>query len=210
MQRDTDSVTDAVEGTIGEQILHILEGTDVDVSSPGKSKRSGPFLLVDLGTAVNYLRGRRAGTSMIGEAASELTSSTDMETANSGRGRLSKLLVIGVVLGLAYLVRNRTRQTDDAAEETAAEAESLAERAAATIQQRGEMAATRIEEGSEAVAERLEERGVEAAATIEDTGDTIDETQDTLDDMESDIESDVEDTVDDATDEPGSGDALDE
>jgi hypothetical protein len=198
-----EAVADAVEGTVGEQLVQVVQSED-----PDESGLIRPFVVIDLRSALRAVRRRDAslpGVDEATEAASELAPSsaeqTDSEPSGGGRSRLRALFVAGVVVGLGYALRRRAGEAsvdespEEAAEEAAEGTRTIAERAATTIQQRGEMAASRIEEGSGAIAERIEEGGDEAAEQIKESGEQLDE-----------VESEAEEKVAEAGDEQ-SGDA---
>lgn len=195
-----ETVEEALDGTLGEQLVQVIQADDPDGSGAIR-----PFLVIDLRRALQTVREIDTpvpGIDQAAEAASELagdddnqsksSSQSESEQEPSGRGLLSKLFVLGVVVGIGYALRKRRsgRSVDEAAEEAAEETQTIAERAASTVQRRGEVAASRIEEGTGAIAERIEETGEESAQQIQESGEQIDE-----------VESRAEEKIEDGTSE---------
>lgn len=221
LTRDTqpldDAVEDAVQGTVGEELIRVVQSDD-----PDEAGLIRPFVVIDLRRALRAVRQRDASLPAVGEAAdaaSELASTTDGQSESGsaddsgggGRGLLPSLFVAGVVVGLGYALRRRRSgrspedATEEAAEDAAEETRTIAERAASTIQQRGEMAATRIEAGTGAVAERIEERGDEVAGQIEESEEQLEEVESTAEEKVDEASSDAEE-VGQGDEEPSSTD----
>lgn len=179
------------------------------------------FLLVDLGAAVNYLRGRR-GSSGATQALSklvsesELTSEPELESESgagdeSGRGILSRLFLVGVIIGLGYVLRKRSgsvsqtvsEATDRAREfadetelrsgEMAGRTEVVTEEAADRIEETGETvadeAADQVRETGEMAGDRVQESGEMAADEIEEVAEKTEEAEEKAEDMGSEIEA---------------------
>lgn len=188
-----------MEGTVGEQLIHVFRAEQAEGNGVLR-----PFLLVDLRPLFRYLRRGEREVPAIGEAATELARSADVEQqSDGGGGTLSKLFLLGIVVGLGYALRSRSRSrggsVDETAQRTAEEAETLADRAANTIQRRGEVAATRIEEGSEALAERIETTGEQTAEQIGEAGERIEDVESEAEERMEDVQEDAEETADEMT-----------
>jgi paraquat-inducible protein B len=217
LKRDSEAldetVEEAVEGTVGEQLVRVIEARD-----EGEGGMIRPFLVIDLRSAVGKLRqsersvpGLDEATDAASELASE-TKGTEQSQQDTGRGLLSSLFVAGVIIGLGYAMRKRggstqtspQEKTERTAQEAAQQTESLAERAANTIQQRGEVAASRIEESTQAIAGRIEEGGQQTAEQIDRGGqqaaEKMDQTSDQLDQVESQAQEKAQNTKEKAQD----------
>ena len=205
-----DAVEDAVEGTVGEQLVQVIQS-----DNPDESGMIRPFVVIDLRNALKKVRRSDAtvpGIDEAAQAASDLAaegeSGTETDQQSSGRSRLPRLLVAGVVLGVGYALRNRrqsgsgsgTPSVNEAAEEAAGETQSIAEKAASAIQQRGEVAASRIEEGSDAIAERIEEKGEMTAEQLEETGEQLDEAESEAEQTVEDAKAEAEEKADEMSD----------
>lgn len=203
-----DAVEDAVEGTVGEQLVQVIQS-----DNPDDSGMIRPFVVIDLRNALKKVRRSDApvpGIDEAAQAASDLAaegeSGTETGQQSSGRSRLPRLLVAGVVLGVGYALRNRrqsgsgTPSVNEAAEEAAGETQSIAEKAASAIQQRGEVAASRIEEGSDAIAERIEEKGEMTAEQLEETGEQLDEAETEAEEKVEDAKAEAEEKADEMSD----------
>lgn len=209
LRPDAETVERTIEGTRLENVVQVLGPESAEETEEsgrrwlpsrgvlsrdggGSSESRGPYLLIDLGAIAGRLRGT-ARSADVGETAAELAPEPgdDEDAESSGRGLLSKLLLVGVVAAIALVLRRRSGGVEDP-EETA---ESLAQRAASTIQQRGELAAERIEEGSQTVAERIEERGdqvSEAAQTVETVEERATETVEDVQEGAAEVAEDVQ------------------
>ena len=182
-----------------------LEDAETSGSSgSGSGKLARTFLLIDLGAAIGYLLGDRGSRSDGTEAIAEMVPESTIESGteiqiedqqSGGRSTLSKLFLLGAVVGLGYVLRTRMDSmdqivdqaterartvTDDAAMrsgEAAGRTETMAQEAADTIEETGEMAAERIQEGSEMAAERVEEGGEQAADQMQGAGETVEEAE---------------------------------
>jgi hypothetical protein len=185
----------SMERSVREPLVRALRVAMED----GESRSSGSgtrglartFLLIDLGALVGYLFGNRGSNGggaealaqMVPEQAVETTASMETEQDSGGRGILSKLFLLGAVVGLGYVLRTRMGSMDRVVEEatdraqtvtdegvmrmgeTAGRTEVAADEAADTIEEAGEMAAERVEETGEMAADQMESAGetVEAA-----------------------------------------------
>lgn len=209
LRPDAETVERTIEGTRLENVVHVLGRESAGESEasgrqwlPGRNVLSrggeetsgptGPYLLIDLGAIAGRLRGTARSTD-VGETAADIAPEPgdDGDAESSGRGLLPKLLLVGVAVGIALALRQRSGGVEDP-EETA---ESLAQRAASTIQQRGELAAERIEEGSQTVAERIEERGdhvSETAQTVETVEERATETVEDVQEGAAEVAEDVQ------------------
>jgi hypothetical protein len=174
------------------------------------------FLLVDLGAAMNYLRGRR-GSSEATEALTEMVSEPELtetggesNSGGQGRGTLSKLFLVGMVVGLGYMLRKRSgsvgqtvSQATDRAREVADETELRSGEMAGRTETVTEKAADRIEETGETVADeaadRVRESGEMAADSVQESGEmAADEIEGAAEKTEE-AEEKAEDAADEAT-----------
>ncbi|WP_433623589.1 hypothetical protein [Halomicrococcus sp. NG-SE-24] len=207
------SVVDAVP----ESVFRILEvATEGDELEDGETVRA--FLLVDIGQAVRYFLGRDSRTSNVAEKTVEKalearsdeatvsTSPTQETRERQSGGTLSKLLLVGVVVGLAYLLKSRSGSVDEAVGKTTEQLHSVADKtavrsgevaqrteavvgqAAEGIQETGEMAADQVETGTEEAADRVRESGETAADQVQEGGQTaadqIDEAAETAEETQ--------------------------
>lgn len=207
---DAETVERTIEGTVFENFVKVFGSDTTDdegrrwlpgrgtlpAGSGGSSEGglSGPFLLVDLGAIVDSFRG--SGAADVGESAAEIA--TDPDEGTSGRSTLTKIVVVGTALGVAYALSSRVRSVDEPVDET----ESIARKAANTIQQRGELAADRLEEGSRTVAQRIDEgtdrttdRVDEATETVETVEEKASETVEDVEEGASELAEDVEENA---------------
>lgn len=182
----------------------IVRAVDVvlEESESGGSAESGgrsmvrPFLVVDLGVVLDSLRGNRGGATEAIEHTVEETAQTRASEGQrgSGRGMLSKLFLVGAIVGLGYMMRKRsgsvgqtvTKATDRAREiadqteirsgEVAQRTEAVTGQAADKIEQQGETvadeAADRVRESGEMAADRVQEGGEMASDEIEGAAET--------------------------------------
>lgn len=189
-----ESTQDTESGPLMQVLKVAMEEAGSDASSASRGdKIARAFLVIDVGAAANrLLRGRGAPT----EAAEALVESDmDVETdeGGGGRGTLSRLFLLGVVVGLGYVLRSRsgsgsvgevvdsaTERAQTVADETARRSGEIAQRTTAVtgqvadrIEQTGEMAADRIEEGGETAADSIQESGEMATGQIEEATETV-------------------------------------
>lgn len=207
----TKSMEGAVREPIKGAVKEAMEEAEAERSSnAGRRRVPRTLVLVGLGAAIGYvLRGRGMGFlgpfgSTAGrEESPPATVTTRPEptkpaeesdtAADAGRGIVSKLLMVGAIVALGYLLRTRTdsidqlttsvkqktgmmadetaEYTEDVAEETEAMTEEVADRVAAG----GETVAERIERGSEEMASEIEASGEGAAEQLEETGEQAEE-----------------------------------
>lgn len=195
--------------------MALEEAEDGRSSGSAGREMARTFLVVDLGAVVGYLFGDRKSMSGAVETLAEVapeqdvegTSEQDVEVASEratemapepgtddgggGRGVLSKLFLLGVVVGLGYAARTRMGSGDKLVDKATDRARSVADEAAMRsgeaagrtetvtgeaaerIEESGEMAAERIQEGSEMAAERVQEGGEQAADQMEEAGETV-------------------------------------
>jgi hypothetical protein len=184
------------------------------------------FLLVDLGAAMNYLRGRR-GSSEAAEALTEMvsepgsTSGLELQSESDGRGgggrgTLSKLFLVGMVVGLGYVLRQRSgsvgqtvsqateraRSVADRTErrsgEMAGRTEAATEKAADRIEETGEtvadQAADRVRESGEMAADRVQESGEMAADEIEGAAEKTEEAEEQAEEKADEVGSENEES----------------
>lgn len=174
----------------------VLEEAESGQSS-GSRDRSilRPLLVVDLREAIRHLRGGREGATEAIEQTAEEALSTEMTgdrrgsggsgrsdgSQGSGRGTLSKLFLVGVVVGLGYVMRKRSGSVGEAVTEATERVRGVADE---TERRSGEMAgrteaaageaADRIEQTGETVADeaadRVRESGQMAADSVQETG----------------------------------------
>ncbi|UPW01117.1 hypothetical protein M0R88_03205 [Halorussus gelatinilyticus] len=226
------AMDDGARGQIVRAVKMAIQDGDGMSADSREGEIVRTFLLVDLGAAMNYLRGRR-GSSEATEALTELAPEADLESDGSsgGRGMLSRLFLLGVVVGLGYAMSKRSesvgetvgRATDRVREvadqtairsgEAAQRTEAVAGEAADRIEEGSEMAAERVQEGGEAAAEQVRERGEMAADSVQEGGEEVSEDMeraaDTAEDAEEKVE-DAESSVSDAADEAMPDDGEDD
>lgn len=190
-QTSGETESNSMQETLREPVMRAfrvaMEESDAErstASRDGKIVRS--FLLVDVGAALDYLRGRRRGGGTGSEAAETLTEMVpEPETDDGGRGILSRVFLLGLVVGVGYVLRRRTgaggRGVEEAADragsvadetagtagEAADQTTAVAEKVAERIQRGGEMTADRIQAGSEQLADTIQRQGGEAAGHVE-------------------------------------------
>lgn len=209
LQPDAETVERTIEGTILENFVHVFGSDSTDESGrgwlpdreslsfgaggSGSRGLNGPFLLVDLGAFLESIRGT-ARSSDVGETAAEIAGErgTDDE-GSSGRGTLTKVLLVGAALGAAYAASSRLRSVDEPTDE----AENIAQKAASTIQQRGELAADRIEEGSQSLADRIEEGADRTTDTVDVASETAEDVKEDASDTAGDVREEVSGTAED-------------
>lgn len=203
-----ESMRDTESGPLMQVLKVAIEESGMGTSSASRGdKIARAFLVIDVGAAANrVLRGRGAPS----EAAElvEPALNIEAEEGGQGRGTLSKLFLLGVVVGLGYVLRSRsesgsvgevvdtaTERAQTVADETARRSGELAQRTTAVtgqvadrIEQTGETAAERVEETGEMAADRIEESGEMAADTIQEGGEAatgqIEEATETVEEME--------------------------
>ncbi|WP_440005490.1 hypothetical protein [Halomicrococcus sp. SG-WS-1] len=191
----TESAVDAVPESVLRTLKVAMEESESGETRNGKIVRT--FLLVDVGEAVRYLRGRNGKTSEVAEktvekaidaGSDETTTSTSPAQESQGRGMLSRLLLVGAVVGLGYLLKSRSGPVDEAVSKTTEQLHSVADKtavrsgevaqrteavvgqAAEGIQETGEMAADQVETGTEEAADRVRESGETAADQVQEGG----------------------------------------
>lgn len=186
---ESNSMKDAVGRPVMQAIRMAREESDAmrsTESQDGKIVRS--FLLIDVGAALDYFRSRRGGrgaTSEATEALTEMVPEPEVEEESGGRGILSRMFVLGLVVGVGYMLRRRsgsggqvtgkvTERAESVADETVDSTHEAAERTSSVtgmvaerLQQGGEMAADRIQMGSERLADTIQQEGGEAAGRVE-------------------------------------------
>lgn len=208
-----ESAVDAVPESVLRTLKVAMEESESGETRNGKIVRT--FLLVDVGEAVRYLRGRNGRTSEVAEktvekaidaGSDETTTSTSPAQESQGRGMLSRLLLVGVVVGLGYLLKSRSGSVDEAVSKTTEQLHSVADKtavrsgevaqrteavvgqAAEGIQETGEMAADQVETGTEEAADRVRESGETAADQVQEGGQTaadqIDEAAETAEETQ--------------------------
>lgn len=209
----TESAVDAVPESVLRTLKVAMEESESGETRNGKIVRT--FLLVDVGEAVRYLRGRNGKTSEVAEktvekaidaGSDETTTSTSPAQESQGRGMLSRLLLVGAVVGLGYLLKSRSGPVDEAVSKTTEQLHSVADKtavrsgevaqrteavvgqAAEGIQETGEMAADQVETGTEEAADRVRESGETAADQVQEGGqkaaDQIDEAAETAEETQ--------------------------
>lgn len=143
-----------------------------------------PFLLVDLRAALNSVRKRRGGTVDAVENRVEETLQTGTsfgerdrgkggrERDEGGRGALSKMFLVGALVGIGYMMRKRPEAVRKVVTRVTNRARSVAEQ---TEMRSGEIA-QQTERTSDDVADQIEESGEtvadEAADQVREVGET--------------------------------------
>ena len=196
------------------QVLKVaIEESGMSASGASSASRGDKiaraFLVIDVGAAAKrILRGRGAPTEAAELVEPALDIDVEAEKGSQGRGTLSRLFLLGVVVGLGYVLRSRsesgsvgevvdtaTERAQAVADETARRSGEIAQRTTAVtgqvadrIEQTGETAAERVEETGEMAADRIEETGEMAADTIQEGGETatdqIEEATETVEELE--------------------------
>jgi hypothetical protein len=198
LTQDTEETSErSMEGTVREPVVRAFRMAleDAEMGGASGSKGSGlarTFLLIDLGAAVGYLLGNRGSKSgnagaiaeMVSEPASQSRTEIGTEQQSGGRSTLSKLFLLGAVVGIGYVLRTRMGSMDRAIDEATERARTVADE---TAMRSGEIAgrtetvsretADRLEGTSETAAERVEEAGEMAADEIEKAGETVEEAE---------------------------------
>ncbi|WP_227380467.1 hypothetical protein [Haladaptatus halobius] len=155
------------------------------------------FLLVDIDQAIRYLLRNDEVTSNVTEMivkqildteSKETTSSVQSGQQSQGRGKFSKLLLVGAVVGLGYVLKSKSKSMNKVVSKTTNQAHSIAdkiakrsgemahqteaitEHAAQRIQERGETAADQVEAGTKEAAEQVDKRGEMAADQVQKSG----------------------------------------
>ncbi|NHN59737.1 MULTISPECIES: hypothetical protein [Halorussus] len=233
----TELTDDGARGSI-LRVVELVEETDSDGEGRAVARSLGrPFLLVDLKAVLDYVRGNRGKTTEIAEGHVEEAIQTATDDGgrrrdesrgrdggeSDGRGALSKLFLLGAVVGLGYVLRKRSdsvgqavsQATDRAREvadetamrsgEAAQRTEAVAGEAADRIEESGEMAADRVQEGSETAAEQVREGGEMAADRVEEGGEKVSDDIEGAADTAEDAESTAEDKADEMSSD-GNGD----
>lgn len=189
---------ESMQETEGGPLMQVLkvaiEESGMGASSASRGdKIARAFLVIDVGAAANrILRGRGAPTEAV-ETLVEPATDIEAEEGSQGRGTLSRLFLLGVVVGLGYVLRSRsesvgevvdtaTERAQTVADETARRSGEIAQRTTAVtgqvadrIEESGEMAADRIEEGGEKAADTIQESGEAATGQIEEATETVEE-----------------------------------
>lgn len=220
-----EKMAQSVEGIMSEPLTETLE--DV-VEETGKEQSVASFgdgtvqllLLVDLKSALNYLRETRSEAREMGEM-SEMSETIDIDTSTStqqksggskGRGTLTRLFLVGAVVGLGYVLRRRMGSVDEVVTEASDRAQSVAERtsertsefaeqttavtdeAANTVEESSEQVADQIESGGEAAADQIESTGETAADEVDSSGDaTAERVEEVSEEMEERADEDADD-----------------
>lgn len=204
----TNDASGSMMETMREPLLRTLE-TALEESGTGSDGSRGgiarTFLLIDLGAALGYLRGRRSASEVVEtftapNDGSETKGMRDAispttEAESGGRSARSTLLLAGLVVGLTYLLRSRSASVDRAvgtvtgrarsvadtaarrSGEAAQRTESAADEAADRIEQTGEAAAEQVREGGETAADRVQESGEMAEERIDEAADAAEEVE---------------------------------
>ncbi len=187
------SITDADPESFVRILKVPMEENESEGAQNGKIVRA--FLLVDIGQAIKYLFGSGGTTSEVAERTvekvldtetDEATTSARVNQKSQGRGVLSKLLLVGVVVGLGYLLKSRSESTGEVVSKTTDRARSLADetarrsgevaqrteavtgQVAERIQEKGETAADQVETGTKEAADQVEEGGEMAADQVQE------------------------------------------
>lgn len=164
-----------------------------------------PFVLVDFGPVVDGLFDDEASTaeSVRREAESVLGSTNTGDRGRApargerggGGSTLPRLLLLGVVVGLAYVLGTRTESVDRLIERAPGRVRELGEAAA---DRSGEVA-DRTETVTETAAERIRETGGSAADRVEKTGETASDRIEEGGEATSERADEAADTVEEAT-----------
>ncbi|WP_227778051.1 hypothetical protein [Haladaptatus pallidirubidus] len=202
-------VTNAIPKSIVRVLEVAMEENDPEAAQNDKMVRT--FLLVDINQAIRYLLGNDRATSSnteqiakqaLNTEAKEMTSSAQPEQKSEGQSTVSKLLLVGTVIGLGYILKSKSKAMNKVVSKTTDQAHSIADKttkrsdemaqqtkavagqAAQRIQERGETAADQVEAGTKEAAEQVDKRGEIAADQIQEgsekAADKIDEAAETV------------------------------
>ena len=180
-------------------MMRVLRTAVEDANRSGDRSMARTYLLVDLGAVAGKMLGRRSASVDGSEPIAELAPEPEPTKGGRGQGRstLSRLFLLGAVVGIGYMMRKRsgsmnevvdkaTERAREVADQTAMRSgemagrtETASKQAAEQIQETGESAAERIQEGSEKAAERVEEGGEQAADQMEGAGETVENVEQT-------------------------------
>lgn len=188
-------------------MVRVLQTALEDGDRSGDSGMARTYLLVDLGAVVGKILGRRGASAGGSEPLAELAPEPETTEGGRGQGRstLSRLFLLGAVVGLGYMLQRRSGSMDEVVDkaterarevadetamrsgEMAGRTETASKEAAHQIEEAGEMAAERVEEGGEAAAdqmegagetvENVEEKAEEATDEMTDAGEEGEETE---------------------------------
>jgi len=145
-------------------------------------------LLISIGATVGYLlQRRRTDTDSIAEDLEPITESEpeigeEPVEESGGRGIVSKLLLVGTVVGIGYVLKSRSGSVDEVVSEATEQVQSVTEKTIGESDQADE----KVEE----VAEKAEEASEIAAEGIESTGEDVSEQ---VDEAAKDLEEETED-----------------
>lgn len=170
-------------------MIRVLRTALEEADRSGDSGMARTYLLVDLGAVARRILGRRGATSEGMEGTEPLAElAPEPETTDGGRGQgrstLSRLFVLGAIVGIGYMMSRRSGSMDEVVDKATEQARSVADQ---TAMRSGEMAghtetasqeaAEQIEEVGEKAAEKVEEGGEKAADQMEEAGETVEEVE---------------------------------
>lgn len=150
------------------------------------------FLLIDITEAIRDLLGEEETKSKTAERTLKKAVDTEPDKATTstqsddqGRGILSKLLLLGAVVGVGYVLKSRSGSMDknkilrkvsdqaqSVADETTKRSSKIAERTGTVTEQTSE----KIQQGGETAADQVQEEGQKAADQINKAAETAENT----------------------------------
>lgn len=172
-EQTAESTNETDRPPLNQVLRVVMEQADSGGSTGAQNRKlARTFVVMDVGAALRYLRGTRGGTTEIAETAAEFASGPEPERDQKrrGRGMLTRLFLVGVVVGLGYVLRTRSESVDEMVDRVTERTQSVANRAAEQTATVTETAADRIQESSEQAAERLEETGEQTAEQVQEGG----------------------------------------
>jgi len=186
----------SIEGAVHEPLKQAYKETlqEAEAERAQRAGRSrtrrffGTLLLISIGATVGYLlQRRRTDTDSIAEDLEPITESEpeigeEPVEESGGRGIVSKLLLVGTVVGIGYVLKSRSGSVDEVVSEATEQVQSVTEKTIGESDQADE----KVEE----VAEKAEEASEIAAEGIESTGEDVSEQ---VDEAAKDLEEETED-----------------
>lgn len=189
-------------------MIRVLRTALEDADRSGDSGMARTYLLVDLGAVVGKILGRRGASVGGSEPLAELA--PDPETTGGGRGQgrstLSKLFLLGAVVGIGYMMRRRSGSMNEVVDKATERAREVADE---TAMRSGEIAG-RTETASKEVADQIEEAGEMAAERVEEGGETAADQMEGAGETVENVEQKAEEKTEEMTDTGEEGEETEE
>jgi hypothetical protein len=179
-------------------MVRVLRTALEEADRSGDNGMARTYLLVDLGAVASRVLGRRGPSSEGAEALAELASEPESDGGGRGQGRstLSRLFLLGAVVGIGYMLSRRSGSMDEVVDKATERARSVADE---TAMRSGEIAG-RTETATQEAAEKVEEAGEKAAESVEEGGeaaaDQIEQAGETVENVEQQAEESAEEMTD--------------